>query len=78
VADSFIRPAGVVQMRNGVLVKPKFLVANLPASPLEGSEAIAINGRKSGEGAGLGTGCPVWADSAGAWRTFYDNTVVAA
>lgn len=78
VGPSHFRPAGVVQMKDGLLLRPRFLVANLPPSPQEGAEAYAINGRRSGEGVGAGTGCPVFADSAGAWRTHYDNTVVAA
>ena len=41
------------------------------------SIAFASNGRKSGEGAGLGTGCPVWYDGTN-WRTFYDNSIAAA
>ena len=54
-------------------------VAGLPApsSALIGAIAIATNGRKSGEGAGAGTGCPAWCDGSH-WRTFYDNSIVAA
>jgi len=39
--------------------------------------AYATDGRRSGQGVGAGTGCPVWSDGTN-WRTFYDNTVVAA
>lgn len=48
-----------------------------PAAFKAGTAAFATNGRKSGEGVGAGTGCPVWWDGA-AWRTFYDNSVVVA
>jgi hypothetical protein len=33
------------------------------------------NGRKTGEGPGLGTGCPVWSDGT-QWLTFYNNNPV--
>lgn len=39
--------------------------------------AYATNGRRSGETAGNGTGCPVWSDGTN-WRTFYDNSIVSA
>jgi len=39
--------------------------------------AYATDGRRSGQGLGAGTGCPVWADGTN-WRTFYDNSIVAA
>jgi hypothetical protein len=51
-------------------------VASLPAASI-GAVTIASNGRKAGEGAGSGTGCPVWWDGT-IWRTFYDNSQVAA
>ena len=40
-----------------------------------GMVAFAGNGRKSGETAGNGTGCPVYYGGAN-WLTFYDNTTV--
>lgn len=53
-----------------------FSVASLPSNPPAGSWAFATNGRKAGEGAGAGTGCPVYFQ--GTWKTFYDNTTVLA
>lgn len=55
---------------------PTFKVANLP-SPTVGRIAFASNGRKSGEGAGAGTGVQVYADGT-AWRRVSDDTTVAA
>jgi hypothetical protein len=54
-------------------------VAGLPSASLylKGRTAFATNGRRSGEGAGAGSGVPVWSDQTN-WRTFYDNSVVAA
>lgn len=44
--------------------------ANLPTTGVpEGAYAYCEDGRKDGEGAGAGTGCPVWF-YAGTWRTF--------
>lgn len=54
-----------------------YAVASLPAAGTAGRIAYASNGRKSGEGAAAGTGCPVWDDGTN-WKTFYDNTTVAA
>ena len=54
-----------------------FTVANLPNGSYAGQQAFASNGRKSGEGAGSGTGIPAWWDGS-MWRTFYDNSQVAA
>ena len=57
---------------------PSFAVAEL-AAVREGvaGPVLARDGRKAGEPAGGGTGCPVWFDGA-AWRTFHDNQVVSA
>lgn len=53
-------------------------LASLPTTNLQaGSTAFASNGRKSGEGAGAGTGIPVWWDGTN-WKTFYDNSTAAA
>lgn len=60
----------------GVLASGSFTVAALPASPTTGSIVYASNGRKAGEGAGAGTGVPVYFQ--GVWRTFYDNSQVQA
>lgn len=49
------------------------VVAALPSTGLsEGDWAFALNGRKSGETAGNGTGCPVWWSApagVGGWYT---------
>lgn len=61
-------------------VKPKsYTVAGLPSAATHGvgSQVYASNGRKSGEGGGAGTGVPVWSDGTN-WKTFYDNSTVAA
>jgi hypothetical protein len=59
-----------------------YTVANLPANMSVGAIAYATDGRKSGETAGNGTGCPVYwnglVGSQAAWCTFYDNTEVQA
>jgi hypothetical protein len=41
-------------------------VSGLPASAAEGDWAYALNGRKTGEAAGAGTGVPCWRSN-GAW-----------
>jgi hypothetical protein len=55
----------------------QFAVASLPASPQEGYIAYATNGRKVGEGAGSGTGVPVYFSN-GAWRVFSTDQPVSA
>jgi hypothetical protein len=63
---------------SGCPIPPTFTVSTLPtASTVTRGLAFASNGRKSGEGAAAGTGCLVWSDGTN-WRTFYDNSVVAA
>lgn len=54
-----------------------FVVATLPNNPTAGQTAYATNGRKVGEGAGNGTGVPVYY-SAGAWRVRATDAPVAA
>ena len=70
--------SGVVSFPSGA-VQSQYVVAGLPApsSALTGAIAVATNGRKSGESAGAGSGCPAWCDGSH-WRTFYDNSIVAA
>ena len=70
--------SGVASFPSGA-VQSQYTVSGLPApsSALIGAIAIATNGRKSGEGAGAGTGCPTWCDGSH-WRTFYDDSIVAA
>lgn len=52
-------------------------VALLPTGAIEGQTAYAINGRKIGEAAGLGTGVPVYFSN-NAWRVFSTDAIVAA
>ena len=60
----------------------RFTVANLPtpSATRAGWIAFATDGRKSGEGAGNGTGVPVYCGDNGAgtylWLTYYDNAEV--
>ncbi len=42
-----------------------------------GAQKFATNGRKAGEGAGVGTGVPVYSDGVN-WRVYRDDTTVAA
>jgi hypothetical protein len=61
----------------GVPVELKsYTVAGLPTGAA-GRTAYASNGRKAGEGAGAGTGVPVYHDGT-AWRRYYDNATVTA
>lgn len=53
-----------------------YTVATLPAGTV-GQMAYASNGRKNGEGAGLGTGVPVFKDTV-AWRCVDTGATVAA
>ena len=60
----------------------RYAVADLPTPTVNkhGWLAIATDGRKSGEGVGVGTGCPVWCGDNGSgsykWLTFYDNSEI--
>lgn len=54
-----------------------FTVALLPTSPSSGQMAFASNGRKVGEGAGVGTGVPVYFSN-GAWRVYSTDAAVAS
>lgn len=78
-----IGKAGKVTTINGsavVLGGPatlkSYTVAGLPAGA-EGQVAYATDGRKTGEGGGGGTGCPVYFSSTH-WRRFYDDAQVTA
>lgn len=51
-----------------------YAFANLPTG-YEGRTAFVTDGRKTGEGAGLGTGVPAYF-SAASWRVFFDDTAV--
>lgn len=57
--------------------EPQYTVAGLPTDAIESQKAYATNGRKVGEGAGAGTGVPVYF-SAALWRVYADDTQVLA
>jgi hypothetical protein len=60
------------------LYRGKVAVAGLPTTGnSEGDLAYALNGRKVGEGAGSGTGVPVWW-SGTHWYAFWSSAVVTA
>lgn len=62
----------------GVPVRvPQYTVAGLPAVSVAGDTAFATNGRKNGEGGGLGTGVLVFSDGT-AWRACDTGATVAA
>lgn len=54
----------------------RYTVDKLPSGNI-GAIAYASNGRKSGEGAGDGTGLPVYYDGS-SWKTFSGNVTVTA
>lgn len=60
----------------GTVTFPACAVASLPAGS-EGQLAYATNGRKVGEGAGSGTGTPVYFSNA-QWRTYSGDAQVTA
>lgn len=64
-------------MTTGSTKVKSFAVASLPASPSGGEIAFASNGRKNGEGAGVGTGVLVFGDGT-AWRACDTGATVAA
>lgn len=55
----------------------QFTVAGLPGSPVEGQLAYATNGRKVGEGAGAGTGVPVYFSNT-KWRVYSTDAQVTS
>jgi hypothetical protein len=68
-ANTVITAARLLQLRS-------YTVATLPAVG-DALLAYASDGRKVGEGAGAGTGVPVYRDG-GTWFRFADDTAVAA
>jgi hypothetical protein len=57
---------------------PLYAFADLPTG-YNGRVAFVTNGRKSGEGAGAGTGVPAYYDAAAAaWLNFFDNLATVA
>lgn len=62
-----------------VNVMPVSTVAALPAAGSSGQFYFASNGRKGGEGVGVGTGLPVyWNAATSQWFTFSGNVQVTA
>jgi len=49
----------------------------LAVTGFEGQVAYATNGRKTGEGAGVGTGIPCYFSNA-VWRRYYDDAQITA
>ena len=69
-----------VEATQGTLVLgvlPKYAYASLPTG-VNGAVVYCTDGRKTGEGAGVGTGVPAyWSDSDSDWHVFYDDSVLA-
>jgi hypothetical protein len=69
-------------LKNGVAIlpdSPAYTVATLPATGLAGQFAWASNGRKPGEGAGVGTGVPVfWNSATSQWFSYLSGVVVTS
>ena len=64
-------PLAGAQMRRTKAALPTGGVRN-------GAQAFATDGRKDGEAAGAGTGCPVWFnESDRTWRTFTTGAEVS-
>jgi len=54
-----------------------YAYTNLPTG-YNGAVVYCSDGRKTGEGAGVGTGVPAyWSDSDNDWHVFYDDSVLA-
>jgi hypothetical protein len=70
------------QLARGILLNPapsSYTVAALPATASAGTYAWASNGRKPAEGAGAGTGVPVfWNPTTNQWFSFLSGAVVTA
>ncbi len=77
VADAqFLQWSGSAWVPATTGALPVYTVANLPTGAA-GMVAYASNGRKGGEGAGAGTGVPVYFSNA-AWRTYSNDLAVTA
>ena len=70
------------QFTAGIAIDPApsvYTVAGLPATAANGQWAFASNGRKPSEGAGSGTGVPVFFNAATtSWFSYCSGAVVAA
>jgi hypothetical protein len=91
-SDLFLASGGVINANNGnatithsaglwtfsvPVVLPTYTVAGLPGTATAAGLAYASNGRKNGEGAGVGTGVVVFGDGT-AWRAVDTGATVAA
>ena len=69
-------------LRAGVVVDPipaVYTVAGLPATAANGQWAFASDARKPGQGAGTGTGVPVfWNSATGTWFSYCSGAVVTS
>jgi len=67
--DSLDERGGRILSTNQLLVDP---LARFPTIGVDnGAMGFATDGRKDGEGAGAGTGIPIWFDATSStWRTF--------
>src|SRR5665213_1800193 len=62
-----------VSQIQGTSYAPQYTFATLP-SGVEGQVSYVTNGRKVGEGTGLGTGVPVYYSN-GLWRVYSTDTI---
>lgn len=67
----------IVAVAASAYALPTYTVETLPSSAAAGWQAFATNGRKNGEGAGLGTGVTVFHDGI-AWRACDTGATVAS
>jgi hypothetical protein len=69
-------------LKAGLIISPvpaSYTVAALPASASAGQIAWASNGRKAGEGTGLGTGVPVfWNPQTSTWFSYLSGVQVTS
>ena len=72
-----IDTGNVVSTTTNIPIAPNYTVAGLPVAGTAGRYAFATNGRKTGEGAGAGTGVLCYDDGI-AWRRVDDGTTVLA
>ena len=77
VDDHWHRFFEEIYTQRGTIKLKTFTVATLPSGAGAGEIAFATNGRKNGEGAGLGTGVLVFHDGT-AWRASDTGATAAA
>ena len=60
-------------------IPPSYAVASLPTTAGDGQNAWATNGRKPAEGAGSGTGVPVfWNPATSQWFSYLSGALVTS